>query len=237
MNDLTTFTPGSLVHGLTLLFCVGISACVLWAGRLNEERFTPSRRQRLAIVIGCLISWVLSVGYLLQPSQFRWDLSLPLHFCNLANLIGAWAVWTRHRDAQAISYYWALGLCSWAFLTPSLEVGPARVWFWFFWFYHLMILVALVQVLILDRYRPNWRDFRRALGVSLIYMALLAVIDAITGWNYGFVGRGKPLQASPIDAFGPYPWRILVMALIGSGVLALLTLPWVIHWRKLRRPS
>jgi hypothetical integral membrane protein (TIGR02206 family) len=236
MNDLTTFTPGSFVHALTLLFCLAISACVFWAGRLNEGHFTPTHRLRVAIVTACVLSWALSSGYLLQPSQFRWDLSLPLHFCNLANLIGAWAAWTRHRDAQAICYYWALGLCSWAFLTPSLEVGPARVWFWFFWFYHLMILVVLVQVLLLDHFRPNWRDFRRALAVSLAYMALLAVIDAISGWNYGFVGRGKPLQVSPIDVFGPYPWRVFVMALIGSGVFAILTLPWVIQWRKLRRP-
>lgn len=52
-------------------------------------------------------------------------------------------------------------------------------------------------------------------------------LNAITGWNYGFVGAGKPGQPSPIDVLGPYPLRVLWMILIGALLFLFLLLPWL----------
>ena len=79
----------------------------------------------------------------MTPERLAWDRSLPLHVCNIANIFGAIAVLRQQRLFQGIIYFWALALCIWAFLTPTLDVGPARFGFWIFWIYHLFIGLAV----------------------------------------------------------------------------------------------
>jgi uncharacterized membrane protein YwaF len=58
-------------------------------------------------------------------------------------------------------------------------------------------------------------------------MAVLVALDAITGWNYGFVGPSLPTQKNILDFLGPYPLRLLWMALIGAFLFTLLMIPWL----------
>jgi hypothetical integral membrane protein (TIGR02206 family) len=228
-----TFIQGSIVHGVCLLVCVlGVIVTVRIARRTHEN--PAARNMRIMIIAGCLFFWVVSNGYGLFGGRFSWAESLPLHFCNLANLLGAYAVAMRHRTSQALMYFWSFALCLWAFLTPSLYVGPAHLWFWLFWLYHLFIPVSTAWILVADRFRPTWRDWRHSVLVTLAFMAALAVLDAITGWNYGFVGPSKPTQANLLDFLGPYPLRLVWMACVGTGLFALLMLPWM---RRRERPG
>lgn len=225
--DLETFNIFSPVHIVTLLACLVVSIAIAYFGCRWKSLSTHSRFLRGSVVAGCLLFWILSTGFWFQPQYFRWDTALPLQFCNLANLIGALAVARRIRAMQSLLYFWSFALCIWAFLTPSLDVGPAHVWFWIFWLYHLFILIAVLFTLAVDKFRPTWKDFLTALGLTFGYMVLLAILNAITGWNYGFVGAGTPIQPSPVDVLGPYPLRLVWMALIGTAVFAILMLPWL----------
>lgn len=220
-----TFSQGSPLHFVSLGTClVAVIVTIIVARRVRD---TAARPARIAIATGCLLSWVLSNGYGLFPERFSWSESLPLHFCNLANLLGAHAVVTRHRISQSLLYFWSIALCSCAFLTPSLYVGPSHLWFWLFWIYHAWIPVSVAWILVADRFRPGWCDWRNAVLLTLLYMALLAVLDAITRWNYGFVGPSLPTQKNFLDFLGPYPIRLLWMALIGAFLFALLMIPWL----------
>jgi hypothetical integral membrane protein (TIGR02206 family) len=222
-----TFTQGSIVHGVCLLVCLAGVMVTVWLARRNRDAATRAGAVRIVIIAGCLVSWLLSNGYGLFGGRFSWAESLPLHFCNLANLLGAYAVATRHRTSQSLMYFWSFALCLWAFLTPSLYVGPAHLWFWLFWLYHLFIPVSTAWILVADRFRPTWRDWAKSVLLTLAFMAALAILDAITGWNYGFVGPSKPTQANLLDFLGPYPLRLVWMALVGTGLFALLMLPWM----------
>lgn len=222
-----TFTQGSLLHGLCLATCLVLTAGTAILARRGRERDRHLSRLPHLIAAGCLLSWTLSNGIEFLPSYFSWSQSLPLHFCNLANLVGAAAILTRRRGAQSLMYFWAFGLATWAFITPSLTSGPASLWFWLFWLYHVFILIAITWILIADRFRPTWSDFRKSLAITLSYMGLLAILDFFTGWNYGFVGRTTPSQANLLDFLGPYPIRLVWMALIGSAIFGLLMIPWL----------
>jgi len=222
----SSFQLGSPAHLLALLGCAIATACVVVLGRRWREQATALRRLRLAIVVGCLLSWVVSNAYWLRPEVFRWDGALPLQFCNLANLLGAHAVWTGRRWSQALLYYWTFALSTWAFLTPALNEGPATLSFWLFWLYHVFIPISMAYVLVVDRMRPHWGDFRIGVVLTAVYTGALAVLNAFTGWNYGFVGPGMPAQPSPMDLLGPYPLRLIWIGLVGATVFALLTLPW-----------
>jgi hypothetical integral membrane protein (TIGR02206 family) len=224
--DLHTFEPGSATHLATLLVCVGLAVGLATAGAALRGRAAALRRVRIALAVGCVAVWCLSSAFWIVAAEFRWDQALPLQFCNVANLIGAWAVATRRRIAQALLYFWCFALCSCAFLTPLLFQGPASFWFWIFWSYHLFIALATAWVLGVDRFRPGWGDAARALAWTLAYAAALFALNLATGWNYGFLGRGVPGQPSLIDFLGPWPLRLLWMGLIGSALFLALVLPW-----------
>ena len=223
--DPATFTQGSLLHLLCLTVCIASAIVTACLARQERRCDRNSSLLRHIIVAGSLLSWILSNGYGFFPSRFIWSESLPLHFCNLANLLGAIAVSTRFRIAQSLMYFWTFGLSIWAFLTPSLSVGPADVWFWLFWLYHVFILIAATWILVADGFLPTWSDFGKSLFITLAYMGLLTILDFFTGWNYGFVGPSLPSQANLLDFLGPYPTRLVWMALIGAAIFSLLMIP------------
>ena len=224
MNE--AFHVGSVTHILTLLTCGLLAAAIAHRGIKLQDNPLHQKRLSILIAFGCIGAWLLNTGFWLVPGRFDWNQSLPLHFCNLANLVSALALWKKPRWSQSLLYFWALGLSTWAFLTPSLAEGPALPEFWIFWIYHIFILFAIVWCLVIDRFTPTWKDFRLSLAITLGYLAILFILDRITGWNYGFAGEAKPLQPSPIDGLGPYPIRVLWLAMIGTAVFALLMIPW-----------
>ncbi len=225
-----TFVQGSPLHGICLLACLLAAVGTGLLARRYRGKEPMERRLRFVIVSGCLGSWLLTNGHHLVDGRFTWSESLPLHFCNLANLLGAHAVATRRRLSQSLLYFWTFSLCLWAFLTPSLYVGPASIWFWIFWIYHLFIPIATVWILVADRFRPTWRDWWRAVATTLLFMGALALLDAVTGWNYGFVGPSVPTQRNLLDFLGPYPLRLVWMVLVGTGFFTLCLLPWL--WKR-----
>lgn len=219
----TGFVQGSTLH----ITCLAVSCAFIFFTVLlsRHSRRKPHSRMRYFVAIGCLILWIFNTAFFLMPIRFQWDQVLPLHVCNLANLIGAVAVWKKIRLFQAVLYFWTFALCIWAFLTPALLHGPAYGEFWIFWAYHIFILIATSFVLTADNFRAGWQDWRKAVIFTLSYMIIVAIIDRITGWNYGFVGAGKPDQPTLLDVLGPYPLRLLWIALIGFAVFTLLMLP------------
>jgi hypothetical integral membrane protein (TIGR02206 family) len=223
--DLSTFRTGSILHFACLIAC---GLMVLGLARIAKRHDSPDFRRRLRWFVagGCLVFWLINTVYWMWPSRFHWAGSLPLHFCNLANLIGAIAVFGRSRLFKAVLYFWAFALCIWAFLTPVLSKGPARPEFWVFWGYHLFILLALVEVLVVQRFRPNWNDCRNVWLFTIVYTGILAILDYRLEWQYGFVGPSTPENPTLLDVLGPYPLRLLWMILIATALFGLLLLPW-----------
>jgi hypothetical integral membrane protein (TIGR02206 family) len=224
--DWQTFHPGSPVHLIALCTCLAISVWVAVSHRKRSPG-SPDDFARRCIAFLCLLTWILSVGYWLQPSVLDWSAALPLHFCQFANLFGAVAILRKTRIAQSLLYFWGFALCSWALITPSLSSGPATLWFWVFWFYHLCIPLTLAWILAVDHFRPTFSDWKRTLLVTIAFTCALFFLNLATGWDYGFVGEGKPNHPSPIDFLGPYPYRVIWMLLIGTALFTLLYLPWI----------
>ncbi len=218
------FESGSLLHGIALATCI-VLIMLTWMLTRRWRGFVLGKKLEKVIGVGCLIVWIINTIYWNTNPKVGWEQRLPLHYCNMANLIGFIAVMWHRRHFQALIYFWAFALCIWAFITPTVQDGPAYMAFWIFWIYHLFIFLAVLQVLVGRGFRPTTRDLRLAILTTAVYTALLAVIDAGCGWNYGFVGPSSPESPTPIDQLGPYPLRILWMGLLAAGLFALLWLP------------
>ena len=56
--------------------------------------------------------------------------------------------------------------------------------FWIFWAYHLIILLTVVEITVIQRFRPTWNDLKRALAFTVVYAAVLVVPNNLFGWNF-----------------------------------------------------
>ena len=217
-----------MTHLACLLGCAVALLAFGMAGKRAHGRgdAVALRRLRRFAGYGGLAVWAASAVFWCSPPQCSWGTSLPLHFCNLANLIGAVAVLGPWRFWKSVLYFWALTLCVWAFLTPVIGGGYGTLEFWIFWIYHLFIPLAVVEVLVVQRFRPRFSDLRNAWLFTFCYLVLLAILDNVFGWTYGFVGPSTPAAPTPLDVLGPYPLRLLWMILLASGLYLLAWLPW-----------
>jgi hypothetical integral membrane protein (TIGR02206 family) len=233
-TDWTEFKPFTALHAVTAVTMLGTSIGFALIGR----RFHGTAVETFigAFWGGLILSrMTVEIIWYMTPGNFQMHESLPLQYCDLAPWIAAIALLTRRRWARTILYFWGFGLCSQAFITPIVEFGPAHTRFWWFWIGHTHIVGSAIYDVIARGYRPSWSDFRIALSVSLVYCLALAVFNAFTGFNYGFVGPSKPGNATIIDLLGPYPWRIATLIAVATALLALLTLVWNNPW--VRRAS
>lgn len=219
------FTPlhaAAVAGSVFVLAALGIAGARL-RGRQAEASF------RRALFWTALLFQVCNLIFYTVPWQ--WEVSLPLHVCDLAGLVAVAALRWETRWLRAVLYYWGIGLSTQAFITPVVEAGPAHMRFWLFWISHLVIVGAAVYDLAGRRFRPTWRDFRAITFIMLLYGAVIIPLDALSGWNYGYVGKTAVNSPTLLDKFGPWPGRLVWMLLLVEGVFALLTAVWMVGKR------
>ena len=218
-----SFQTGSTLHLITLAI---IAAAAVLLTIATGYVGTKSRQRLLQRFVGwgCVAAWILNTGYWMMPERFDPAGSLPLHFCNAANIFGALAVLKGIRLFQGVLYFWTC-LCGGAVLTPTVGQGPGNWGFWVFWIYHSFIIFALIHIFRCGHYRPSFRDLLQSALFTLACVILLSIVNALTGWNYGFLGNSVPGTPTPVDLLGPYPIRILWMILAGSLLFLLLWIP------------
>ena len=112
----TNFHTGSLTHLTTLAVIAAVTGLLVITVRRRVAG--PETFLRTLIGWGCIGAWVLNTGYWMLPERFELSQSLPLQFCNLANIFGALAILKGSRIFQSVLYFWS-ALCAWAFLTPT----------------------------------------------------------------------------------------------------------------------
>ncbi len=224
---LAEFQTGNSLH-FAILSTIA-AAGVLVGLSANRLAGRPGQRVlRCFVGWGCLAAWILNTGYWMMPARFSLDGSLPIHFCNMANVFGALAILRGIHLFRGVIYFWS-GLYLWAFFTPTVSTDPSDWGFWIFWTYHAFIILAFAYIFGGDRFRPSFRDLLHSSLFTLGYVVLLTVLNAIAGWNYGFLGNHVPSAPTPVELLGPYPLRILWMILAGAAVFTALWLPFRNH--------
>lgn len=233
-DEFVNFSP---THFITLAACLLVMIALAVAGRRCRQ--TPAGRSLhwawFSIALGVQLVNIIFFAFVLrlpaddthaQPHT-DWSVALPLQICDLAGLLLIPALLTKSRLLRTILYYWAIGLCTEAFITPVLGYGWRNIRFWLFWSSHVTIVATAIYFLAAEGYRPTWRDFGVSTIVILAYGALVIPLDIVCGFNYGFANKDNDLGTTTIlDYLGPWPLRLLFMFLVVEAVFALLTAPW-----------
>jgi hypothetical integral membrane protein (TIGR02206 family) len=156
---------------------------------------------------------------LLSPGDF-----LPLHLCDFAIFLAAFALGARRPGAVELLWFWALSGTLLAILTPAVS-GSFPDWRWLLYFAMHGGVIAAAAVLVIGcgiRPRPGapWRAF----GWTAAYAGVVAAVDLVTGANFLWL-RAKPAQPTILDWLGPWPVYLFAAAAIGLAGFHLLGLP------------
>jgi len=153
-----------------------------------------------------------------------WVDLLPLHLCDMAVLVGVWALANRGRSATEILYFWGLSGTVLALLMPDVDRAfPDPHSVLFFSLHGAVVVTAAVLVFglgIEPRPRASWRVF----AITNVYAAVVAVVDVVAGENFLYL-REKPVEPSLLDWMGPWPWYILAGDVLAFVLFAALMLP------------
>lgn len=222
-----SFESFSLQHILTVAGFAAVVALAIVGARRTRE---PDRRRAIELGVAVLAAalWIGIVLWGFSPARYdpRW--SFPINICDLVAVVVPVAFVRPHRRWHALLYFWGLSLSVQAILTPDLVSGPLTLAFWIFWLMHVLIVGGAIYVLAVRGYRPTWRDCGFAIAMALLWLVVVFSINVVTGYNYGYVGNAKPSQPTLIDYLGPWPERVVIMALLSTIAMILLQLPWAI---------
>jgi hypothetical integral membrane protein (TIGR02206 family) len=212
-----------------------MAAAAYWA---VPRRGTDAEKRLRRIWCWFIILWqILATLWWLRPSDFRLSESLPLQLCDIVVWVAPIALLTQRPWPRALLYFWGIGLSTQAFFTPVLVEGPATIRYWLFWIGHTQIVGSAIYDIVVLRYRPTPRDFLRATAANLMYAAIVMPINLAWGVNYGYIGNRLPEQRTLLHALPPWPWRVLVLAVIVQTVMALIWVVWPIRRWVLARVS
>ncbi|WP_243071356.1 TMEM164-related integral membrane acyltransferase [Candidatus Mycolicibacterium alkanivorans] len=94
-----------------------------------------------------------------------------------------------------------------------------------FWAIHLLVVWAAIYLAWGRRMRPQWRSYRFAVMVTVVWAAVTFAFNSFAGTNYGFLNI-RPTTASLLDLLGPWPVYLLTATTLLLMVWALMTWPW-----------
>ena len=224
MDRFEAFSP---LHGVVLIVIATLTAIAIVVRRRRTPNCEPVGPFERSYALAYLVFWVgtfiwLRVGPLYDPLT-----TYPLQLCHWCGVFASLVLLTGQRILRAILYFCGIGLCTQALITPLLVEGPALFPFWFFWMTHGTVIGVALYDVVARGYRPTARDYGIACLTAFAYVVIVLPIDLATGWNYGFVGPSKPDVPSIVDLLGPWPERLLTIALISVGVMGMLLVPWL----------
>ncbi|HTW67411.1 MAG TPA: TIGR02206 family membrane protein [Bryobacteraceae bacterium] len=209
-------TPDIKLLGLThllILISIPVLAGVLsyWCRRSKRA----GRSIRFGLGAFLIVNELVWYAYVLRTEGLHFPQGLPLELCNVTLWIAVVAAWTLKPWAVEIVYYAGLAGSSMALLTPDLW---AALWSYptaYFFLAHGMAVVTELTLVWGKLATPRPGSWWKILVLVNAYAAALGIFDAIFKTNYMYL-REKPVSASLLDYFGPWPYY-----LIGSEVLAL----------------
>jgi hypothetical integral membrane protein (TIGR02206 family) len=134
---------------------------------------------------------------------------------------------------RALALYFGLALSSLALVFPDLGGGPGSLEYWLFWSRHGVILASAVYLLVVRRFVPTWRDYAQWCAFGVVYVAVVALVNAELGTNYAFIADRTPQHTRAVDAFGAWPGRAAVMLALAWLQAAALT--WLLSARPAQR--
>jgi hypothetical integral membrane protein (TIGR02206 family) len=203
------------------VLAVGVLVGV-WAPRRHPGRWTVPFARALALLI--FAGW--AGEYLADVILGTWtaQYDLPLQLTDAVSVVSIIALCTRRMVFVELCYFWSLTATLQAVLTPDLAQTFPSVYYFTYFLYHDGAIVGACLLVLGCRLYPRPGAVRRVYLTTLMFAAIAAIADLITGGNYMFLSE-KPEHDSLLNLLGPWPWYIVfTITLLAPALLLLVKL-------------
>jgi hypothetical integral membrane protein (TIGR02206 family) len=221
-RDDIPFSAFGYSHMLTALLSVGLLVSLLLVSlRLDRQQ---------NLIIGRCISIVLAITIVIYTALNillgRFDIAedIPLSTCNLFAILAPWLFWRPVLKYFEIVYFMVIAGTLQAVITPDLYVGFPTYGFFKYWITHVGLVIIVIHYLVSFELYPTAKGILRTFLWLNIYVLALMPINLLLDANYFYLME-KPINASILDLFGPWPVYILVGELLAMGFFAIAYLP------------
>jgi hypothetical integral membrane protein (TIGR02206 family) len=187
MSPERPFQPYGPAH-LTVIF---LTIALPFALTAIARRARASRVEH-AIIVALSVLLILNyAAYLIfvrySGGIVNWQQMLPLQLCDWGMVVVIVAMLSGRQRWFEVAYFWGIGGTLQAVLTPNLHFGFPDVRFFSFFISHSGIIIGVIFLMLMRRYRPYPMSIVRVFAWSEVYFVITMFADAWTGFNYGFL--------------------------------------------------
>lgn len=217
----------SVTHIITIIVMILINVIIILYFR-KKKNDKLNKRFCHILAVFMLFNEIAYTIWSVVTGDWSPGYSLPLHLCDMAMFFSVAMLISKNYFLYEITYFWGIGGSLQTLITPDLYPYsfPHFIYFNFF-FAHGAIVTAVLFMTFVEGFRPFKKSILKAIIFTNIYMAIISVVNILTDGNYMFLCH-KPNSASIIDYLGPWPWYILGLEFIGSAIMCILYIPFLI---------
>jgi hypothetical integral membrane protein (TIGR02206 family) len=180
------FQAFGLAHITVILLTITLPfvlATIVWRTK------SPSAERVVVITLSALlvVNYVVFMCLVRQFGAVSWQQILPLQLCDWGMVVVIVAMLTGNQRWFEVAYFWGIGGTLQAVLTPNLRFAFPDFRFISFFVSHCGIIVGVVFLMLVHRYRPYPMAIVRVFLWTELYFVITMIADAYTGYNYGFL--------------------------------------------------
>src|SRR5215468_5186655 len=221
MDDAPEFQPYGLPHLTVILVTIVLPFAL--AGLVWRTKSTRIERAIIAVLSTVLVlNYVAYLIFIRSHGVVDWRQMLPLQMCDWGMVVVIVAMLTSNQRWFEVAYFWGIGGTLQAVLTPNLRYGFPDWRFISFFTSHCGIIVGVVFLMLIRRYRPYPMSIVRVWLWSEFYFVVTLAVDKLTGFTYGFLLH-KP-EAFSILSFLSDSWPLYLLQMHVVALLFFLVL-------------
>jgi hypothetical integral membrane protein (TIGR02206 family) len=221
MNDAYPFQPYGVPHLVVIFLTVALPFVL--AAIVRRTKSPSVERTIVALLTAVLVlNYVAYLIFVRSRDVVNWQQMLPLQLCDWGIVVVIVAMWTGSQRWFEVAYFWGIGGTLQAVLTPNLRFGFPDWRFISFFTSHSGIIIGVVFLMLIRRYRPYPMSIVRTFLWSELYFIVTLIADELTGFNYGFLLH-KP-EAFSILSFLSNSRPVYLLEMHGVALLFFLVL-------------
>ena len=231
VNIVSSLPSQHVIYGLiSVVLC--LATLWVYAQCSKNIRYIILEAISYLVIINELVFQV----YMLYYGIWSLKTSLPLEMCYISALLIP--VYLKNHNSRALkTWFYFAGFCGslFAFINTNLsEVEHIYVSIHYF-IAHGIVIFLMLSILV-DGYRPVWRDYFNAIIWTFFLVIIVVVLNLLFDSNYMFTFQ-KPEGVNFTLLMPGWPYYFLIMLLIGLvSYTVMMLLPYLIKYILRLRP-
>ncbi len=223
----------SFSHFAGIFSIIIICLILYFIGKKKKPAYADILRYFFAAVL--IIQEIMLRHWRWYNEGLNWQRDLPIELCGASIILSAVMLLWKKYSIYEVVYFWGLAAATQALLTPDNRFEFPHFRYFQFFISHGMIIIAVCYMTFIEKMRPTWKSYFKAVKITFIYAAVIALINYILNANYLYICR-KPDTASLMDFFGPWPFYLSILIVLVFVFFFIVYLPYIISdWRNKKR--